>query len=68
MKNDKVLVQWGESGDVYEARLLKFYEGAAINLSFSDLAMTEHMVPEHLLEKMKQVVSYSSYYDVSGIA
>ena len=51
-KNDKVLVQWGESGDVYEARLLKFYEGVMINLSFSDLGHDWNTwVPEHLLEE-----------------
>lgn len=36
-KHDKVFVQWGETGESYEARLLKFHQGTLINIYFPDL-------------------------------
>ena len=44
-KDDKVFVQWGETGESYEARLLKYHRGTLINISFPDLGQDwEYMV------------------------
>ena len=64
-KDDKVFVQWGETGESYEARLLKYHRGTLINISFPDLGQDWNTwLPEHIvklqMKKERQLMEVDS--------